>query len=58
MFSDEVINRMKSKIPAIDRIVHPDHFTYGIVQMDIKKNDETQLRQLSGKFSINLHLFD
>lgn len=40
---------MKLKIPAIDRIVHPDHFTYGIVQMDIKKNDES-VRQLSGQF--------
>ncbi|CAO1311504.1 unnamed protein product [Diamesa tonsa] len=49
MFSDEVINRMKLKIPAIDRIVHPDHFSYGIVQMDIKKNDDS-LRQLIVNF--------
>lgn len=49
MFSNEVINRMKLKIPAIDRIVHPDHFIYGIVQMNIKKNDET-LKQLSGQY--------
>lgn len=51
---------MKLKIPAIDRIVHPDHFTYGIVQMDIKKNDDS-VRQLSGQFLkkiINLHSFD
>ncbi|CAO1373113.1 unnamed protein product [Diamesa serratosioi] len=45
MFSDEVINRMKLKISAIDKIKHKDHFTYGIVQMDIKKNDET-VRQI------------
>lgn len=49
MFSDPVIDRMKLKISAIDKVKHHDHFTYGIVQMDIKRKDET-VRQISVVF--------
>lgn len=53
MFSDEVISRLKLKVPAIDKIVHPDYYSYGIVQMDIKKEDGS-LRQLSEQLWVKL----